>query len=140
MVSGSGNSHIGTLVARTSRFAQLVRLEKKTTDCAIAALTAKIQKQRKPSTCTTASSATPRCTPPLRTSSHASLTRTHADPPATSDEGHARPSRRPGSPRCCVAVPDPTEEVQASAFTSYTLTSWISTGSSSPAETMPTIC
>lgn len=33
MVSGSGNSHIGTLVERSSRFVQLVKLDNKTTDC-----------------------------------------------------------------------------------------------------------
>ena len=43
MVSGSGNSHVGTLVERSSRFVQLVKLENKTTDCVIAALTAKVQ-------------------------------------------------------------------------------------------------
>ncbi len=43
MVSGSGNSHIGTLVERSSRFVQLVKLDNKTTDCVIAALTAKVQ-------------------------------------------------------------------------------------------------
>jgi IS30 family transposase len=43
MVSGSANSHIGTLVERSSRFVQLVKLENKTTDCVIAALTAKVQ-------------------------------------------------------------------------------------------------
>ena len=43
MVSGSGNSHIGTLVERSSRFVQLVKLENKTTDCVIAAFTAKVQ-------------------------------------------------------------------------------------------------
>lgn len=43
MVSGSGNSHIGTLVERSSRFVQLVKLQNKTTDCVIAALTAKVQ-------------------------------------------------------------------------------------------------
>ena len=43
MVSGSGNSHVGTLVERSSRFVQLVKLDNKTTDCVIAALTAKVQ-------------------------------------------------------------------------------------------------
>jgi IS30 family transposase len=43
MVSGSGNSHVGTLVERSSRFVQLVKLENKTTDCVIAALTARVQ-------------------------------------------------------------------------------------------------
>jgi IS30 family transposase len=43
MVSGSGNTHVGTLVERSSRFVQLVKLEHKTTDCVIAAITAKIQ-------------------------------------------------------------------------------------------------
>ena len=43
MVSGSGNSHVGTLVERSSRFVQLVKLENKTTDCVIAAITAKVQ-------------------------------------------------------------------------------------------------
>ena len=43
MVSGSGNSHIGTLVERSSRFVQLVKLETKTTDCVIAALTTRVQ-------------------------------------------------------------------------------------------------
>jgi len=43
MVSGSGNSDIGTLVERSSRFVQLVKLENKTTDCVIAALTATVQ-------------------------------------------------------------------------------------------------
>ena len=43
MVSGSGNTHIGTLVERSSRFVSLVKLENKTTDCVIAAVTASIQ-------------------------------------------------------------------------------------------------
>ena len=43
MVSGSSNSHIGTLVERSSRFVQLVKLENKTTDCVIAALTTHVQ-------------------------------------------------------------------------------------------------
>ncbi len=43
MVSGSGNSHVGTLVERSSRFVQLVKLENKTTDCVIAALTVRVQ-------------------------------------------------------------------------------------------------
>jgi IS30 family transposase len=43
MVSGAANTHIATLVERTSRFVMLVRLENKTTDCVIAALTAKVQ-------------------------------------------------------------------------------------------------
>ena len=43
MVSGSANSHIGTLVERSSRFVQLVKLQNKTTDCVIAALTEKVQ-------------------------------------------------------------------------------------------------
>jgi len=43
MVSGSGNTHVGTLVERTSRFVSLVKLENKTTDCVIAAVTASIQ-------------------------------------------------------------------------------------------------
>jgi IS30 family transposase len=43
MVSGSGNTHVATLVERTSRFVQIIKLENKTTDCVIAALTARIQ-------------------------------------------------------------------------------------------------
>ena len=43
MVSGASNTHIATLVERTSRFVMLVKLENKTTDCVIAALTAKVQ-------------------------------------------------------------------------------------------------
>jgi IS30 family transposase len=43
MVSGSGNTHVGTLVERSSRFVSLVKLENKTTDCVIAAVTASIQ-------------------------------------------------------------------------------------------------
>lgn len=43
MVSGSGNTHIGTLVERSSRFLSLVKLENKTTDCVVAAVTASIQ-------------------------------------------------------------------------------------------------
>ena len=43
MVSGSSNSHIGTLVERSTRYVQLVKLENKTTDCVIAALTATVQ-------------------------------------------------------------------------------------------------
>ena len=43
MVSGTGNTHVGTLVERSSRFVSLVRLENKTTDCVIAAVTASIQ-------------------------------------------------------------------------------------------------
>ena len=42
MVAGSGNTHVGTLVERTSRFVSLVKLENKTTDCVIAAVTASI--------------------------------------------------------------------------------------------------
>jgi IS30 family transposase len=33
LVSGSGNSHIGTLVERSGRVVPLVKLENKTTDC-----------------------------------------------------------------------------------------------------------
>jgi transposase, IS30 family len=43
MLSGSGNTHIATLVERTSRFVLLVKLENKTTDAVVAALTAQIQ-------------------------------------------------------------------------------------------------
>jgi IS30 family transposase len=43
MVSGAANTHIATLVERSSRFVMLVKLENKTTDCVIAALTAKVQ-------------------------------------------------------------------------------------------------
>jgi IS30 family transposase len=43
MVAGSGNTHVGTLVERTSRFVSLVKLENKTTDCVIAAVTADVQ-------------------------------------------------------------------------------------------------
>ena len=43
MVAGSGNTHVGTLVERTSRFVPLVKLENKTTDCVIVAVTASIQ-------------------------------------------------------------------------------------------------
>jgi IS30 family transposase len=43
MVSGTANSHVATLVERSSRFVLLVKLENKTTDCVIAALTAKVQ-------------------------------------------------------------------------------------------------
>ena len=43
MVSGSGNTHVATLVERTSRYVQIVKLENKTTDCVIAALTGRIQ-------------------------------------------------------------------------------------------------
>lgn len=43
MVSGSGNTHVATLVERTSRFVQIIKLENKTTDCVIAAVTARIQ-------------------------------------------------------------------------------------------------
>jgi IS30 family transposase len=43
MVSGTANSHVATLVERSSRFVMLVKLENKTTDCVIAALTAKVQ-------------------------------------------------------------------------------------------------
>lgn len=43
MVSGAANSHIATLVERSSRFVMLIKLENKTTDCVIAALTAKVQ-------------------------------------------------------------------------------------------------
>lgn len=46
MVSGSSNSHIGTLVERSTRcvrLVELVELENKTTDCVIAALTATVQ-------------------------------------------------------------------------------------------------
>jgi IS30 family transposase len=43
MLSGGGNTHIATLVERTSRFVLLVKLENKTTDAVIGALTAQIQ-------------------------------------------------------------------------------------------------
>ena len=43
MLSGGGNTHIATLVERTSRFVLLVKLENKTTDAVIAALTHQIQ-------------------------------------------------------------------------------------------------
>jgi IS30 family transposase len=43
MLSGAGNTHIATLVERTSRFVLLVKLENKTTDAVIAALTKQIQ-------------------------------------------------------------------------------------------------
>jgi IS30 family transposase len=43
MVSGAANTHIATLVERSSRFVMLVKLENKTTDCVIAALTEKVQ-------------------------------------------------------------------------------------------------
>ena len=43
MLSGAGNTHIATLVERTSRFVMLVKLENKTTDAVIAALTHQIQ-------------------------------------------------------------------------------------------------
>jgi len=43
MVSGAANTHIATLVERSSRFVMLVKLENKTTDHVIAALTAKVQ-------------------------------------------------------------------------------------------------
>ncbi len=43
MVSGSGNTHIGTLVERSSRLVSLVKLENKTTDFVVAAVTASIQ-------------------------------------------------------------------------------------------------
>ena len=43
MLSGSGNTHIATLVERTSRFVLLVKLENKTTDAVIGALTAQVQ-------------------------------------------------------------------------------------------------
>jgi len=43
MVSGAANTHIATLVERSSRFVMLVKLENKTTDSVIAALTAKVQ-------------------------------------------------------------------------------------------------
>ena len=43
MVSGSGNTHIGTLVERSSRLVSLVKLENKTTDCVVAAVTTSIQ-------------------------------------------------------------------------------------------------
>jgi IS30 family transposase len=43
MLSGGGNTHIATLVERTSRFVLLVKLQNKTTDAVIGALTAQIQ-------------------------------------------------------------------------------------------------
>ena len=43
MVSGAGNTHIGTLVERSSRVVSLVKLQNKTTDCVVAAVTASIQ-------------------------------------------------------------------------------------------------
>ncbi len=43
MVSGSANSHVATLVERSSRYVQIVKLQNKTTDCVIAALTARVQ-------------------------------------------------------------------------------------------------
>jgi IS30 family transposase len=43
MLSGGGNTHIATLVERTSRFVLLVKLENKTTDAVIGALTRQIQ-------------------------------------------------------------------------------------------------
>ena len=43
MLSGGGNTHIATLVERTSRFVMLVKLENKTTDAVIGALTTQIQ-------------------------------------------------------------------------------------------------
>ena len=43
MVSGAANTHIATLVERSSRFVMLVKLPNKTTDSVIAALTAKVQ-------------------------------------------------------------------------------------------------
>lgn len=43
MVSGSGKTHVATLVERTSRYVQTVKLENKTTDCVIAALTGRLQ-------------------------------------------------------------------------------------------------
>ena len=42
MLSGAGNTHIATLVERTSRFVLLVKLENKTTDAVIGELTAQI--------------------------------------------------------------------------------------------------
>jgi IS30 family transposase len=43
MVSGAANTHIATLVERSSRFVLLAKLENKTTDAVVAALTAKVQ-------------------------------------------------------------------------------------------------
>ena len=43
MLSGSNNSHIATLVERSSRFVMLVKLENKKTDTVVAAVTGKIQ-------------------------------------------------------------------------------------------------